>query len=250
MPWTVLIVDDHQGFRAGARALLEAEGFNVLGEAADGESAVEQARRLRPQVVLLDVQLPGIDGFAVAERLAAEPGRPGGGARLEPGPAGLPREAGGNAGPRVRHEGGVLGRVPDVAAALTAPGAGVDVATGLVLAAAGAVALARGRGPLLLVAGAAWLAGDVWGELVYAHRGPLAHLLLGLSPVTALAYVDGLVPPLARSPSITLALAAAVVLAAAWRSGPLPRPPGAGARRRSPARSPSQAPRRARRSAS
>ena len=76
MAWTVLIVDDHAGFRSGARSLLEAEGFDVLGEAADGESAVEQARRLRPQVVLLDVQLPGIDGFAVAERLAAEPAAP------------------------------------------------------------------------------------------------------------------------------------------------------------------------------
>ena len=76
MPWTVLIVDDHQGFREGARALLEAEGFDVLGEAADGESAVEQARSLRPEVVLLDVQLPGSDGFAVAERLAAEPAAP------------------------------------------------------------------------------------------------------------------------------------------------------------------------------
>jgi DNA-binding NarL/FixJ family response regulator len=74
--WTVLIVDDHAGFRAGARALLEADGFDVLGEAADGESAVEQVRRLRPQVVLLDVQLPAMDGFAVAERLAAEPFAP------------------------------------------------------------------------------------------------------------------------------------------------------------------------------
>jgi DNA-binding NarL/FixJ family response regulator len=76
MAWTVLIVDDHAAFRAGARALLEADGFDVVGEAADGESAVEQARRLRPEVVLLDVQLPGIDGFAVAERLAAEPAAP------------------------------------------------------------------------------------------------------------------------------------------------------------------------------
>jgi DNA-binding NarL/FixJ family response regulator len=73
---TVLIVDDHAGFRAGARALLEADGFDVLGEAVDGESALEQARRLRPEVVVLDVQLPGIDGFAVAERLAAEPAAP------------------------------------------------------------------------------------------------------------------------------------------------------------------------------
>jgi DNA-binding NarL/FixJ family response regulator len=74
--WSVLIVDDHAGFRTSARALLEADGFDVLGEAADGESAVEQARRLRPQVVLLDVQLPGMDGFAVAESLAAEPSSP------------------------------------------------------------------------------------------------------------------------------------------------------------------------------
>lgn len=76
MSWTVLIVDDHQGFRAGARALLEAEGFRVLGEAADGEAAVAAAQRLHPQVVLLDVQLPGLDGFAVAERLAADPAGP------------------------------------------------------------------------------------------------------------------------------------------------------------------------------
>ena len=76
MSSTVLIVDDHAAFRAGARALLEVDGFDVVGEAADGESAIEQARRLRPEVVLLDVQLPGIDGFAVAERLAAEPFAP------------------------------------------------------------------------------------------------------------------------------------------------------------------------------
>jgi DNA-binding NarL/FixJ family response regulator len=74
--WSVLIVDDHAGFRSGARALLEADGFDVLGEAADGQSAMQEARRLRPQVVLLDVQLPGMDGFAVAERLAAEPSAP------------------------------------------------------------------------------------------------------------------------------------------------------------------------------
>jgi DNA-binding NarL/FixJ family response regulator len=74
--WSVLIVDDHAGFRSSARALLEADGYEVLGEAADGESAVEEARRLRPQVVLLDIQLPGMDGFAVAETLAAEPSGP------------------------------------------------------------------------------------------------------------------------------------------------------------------------------
>jgi DNA-binding NarL/FixJ family response regulator len=69
--WSLLIVDDHADFRAGARALLEVDGFEVLGEAADGASALEAARRLRPQVVLLDVQLPGMDGFDIAERLAA-----------------------------------------------------------------------------------------------------------------------------------------------------------------------------------
>ena len=68
---TVLIVDDHADFRASARALLEAEGFNVVGEAAGGEEALAEVARLGPDVVLLDVQLPGEDGFAIAKRLAA-----------------------------------------------------------------------------------------------------------------------------------------------------------------------------------
>jgi DNA-binding NarL/FixJ family response regulator len=67
---TVLIVDDHAAFRSAARALLEAGGFEVVGHAADGRSAVAAARSLGPAIVLLDVQLPDIDGFAVAERLA------------------------------------------------------------------------------------------------------------------------------------------------------------------------------------
>lgn len=66
----VLIVDDHPSFRASARMLLEAEGYEVVGEAPDGEAALEAAARLRPDLVLLDVNLPGLDGFAVAERLA------------------------------------------------------------------------------------------------------------------------------------------------------------------------------------
>ena len=70
VPSRVLIVDDHEGFRAAAHALLEAEGFVVVGEAGDGPGAVEAVGRLRPDVVLLDVQLPGIDGFGVAELLA------------------------------------------------------------------------------------------------------------------------------------------------------------------------------------
>ncbi len=76
VPVTVLIVDDHAGFRASARALLDAEGFLVVGEAGDGGSALEQVHRLRPDVVLLDIQLPGMDGFTVAERIAADPGPP------------------------------------------------------------------------------------------------------------------------------------------------------------------------------
>ena len=67
---TVVIVDDHPGFRSSARALLEAEGFAVVGEADDGQSALAAIGQLRPRVVLLDVQLPDIDGFEVAERLA------------------------------------------------------------------------------------------------------------------------------------------------------------------------------------
>jgi DNA-binding NarL/FixJ family response regulator len=70
VPCTVLIVDDHAGFRLFARALLEAEGFAVVGEAEDAVSALAAAARLRPRVVLLDVELPGTDGFGVAEQLA------------------------------------------------------------------------------------------------------------------------------------------------------------------------------------
>jgi DNA-binding NarL/FixJ family response regulator len=67
---SVLIVDDHEEFRRSARALLEAEGFEVVGEAADGASALIRAARLHPRLVLLDVQLPDLDGFEVAARLS------------------------------------------------------------------------------------------------------------------------------------------------------------------------------------
>ena len=72
----VLIVDDHPSFRASARVLLEAEGFDVVGEAADGAAALTEAGRLRPEVVLLDVQLPDIDGFDVAARLTGDADSP------------------------------------------------------------------------------------------------------------------------------------------------------------------------------
>ena len=66
---SVLIVDDHAPFRSAVRLLLERGGFNVVGEAGDGDAAVEAVRRLAPEVVLLDVQLPGEDGFAICERI-------------------------------------------------------------------------------------------------------------------------------------------------------------------------------------
>ena len=73
---TLLIVDDHPEFRTSASALLEAEGFDVVGEAADGPGAIEAVDRLRPDVVLLDIQLPGLDGLSVAEQLASTPDPP------------------------------------------------------------------------------------------------------------------------------------------------------------------------------
>lgn len=71
MTLTLLIVDDHDEFRRFMVSELGHDGFDVAGEAVDGESALDAADRLRPDVVLLDVQLPGIDGFEVARRLAA-----------------------------------------------------------------------------------------------------------------------------------------------------------------------------------
>jgi DNA-binding NarL/FixJ family response regulator len=76
MSRTVLIVDDHPSFRATARMLLECDGWTVVGEAPDGFTGLREAQRLRPALVLLDVNLPDIDGFDVAARLTAEPGAP------------------------------------------------------------------------------------------------------------------------------------------------------------------------------
>jgi DNA-binding NarL/FixJ family response regulator len=67
---TLLIVDDHAGFRSLARRLLTWGGFEVVGEAAGGLEAVAVVRELRPDVVLLDIQLPDIDGFEVTAQLA------------------------------------------------------------------------------------------------------------------------------------------------------------------------------------
>ena len=73
---SVLIVDDHPSFRTSARLLLECEGYRVVGEAEDGLSALRAVERLAPDFVLLDVQLPDIDGFEVAARLLAGNGGP------------------------------------------------------------------------------------------------------------------------------------------------------------------------------
>jgi len=70
MPKTVLIVDDHAGFRSIASMILANAGYDVVGEAADGGEALEVARRLQPDAVLLDIELPDMTGFAVAESLA------------------------------------------------------------------------------------------------------------------------------------------------------------------------------------
>ena len=68
---SVLIVDDHPSFRTSARRVLEASGYAVVGEVADGAEAIAAAGALEPDLVLLDVQLPDLNGFEVAERLAA-----------------------------------------------------------------------------------------------------------------------------------------------------------------------------------
>ena len=65
----VLIVDDHDSFRVFARSLLEAEGCDVVAEAADGRSALVGVAEARPDLVLLDIQLPDMDGFEVTHRL-------------------------------------------------------------------------------------------------------------------------------------------------------------------------------------
>lgn len=73
----VIVVDDHAVFRSRLRRLLQVAGHEVVAEAADGHSALAAVRRLRPDLVLLDVQLPDMDGFEVAELLAVEDAKTG-----------------------------------------------------------------------------------------------------------------------------------------------------------------------------
>jgi DNA-binding response OmpR family regulator len=72
----IVIVDDDPSFLATVRLLLEAEGFAVVGEALTGLAGVAAATRLDPDIVLVDVNLPDIDGFEVVERLADQEGAP------------------------------------------------------------------------------------------------------------------------------------------------------------------------------
>lgn len=73
---SVLVVDDHQGFREVARTLLTSMGLRVVGDVETGEQALEAVERLRPDIVLLDVQLPGMDGIEIARRLVSDPDPP------------------------------------------------------------------------------------------------------------------------------------------------------------------------------
>ncbi|CAG8863265.1 Virulence factors putative positive transcription regulator BvgA [Pseudomonas fluorescens] len=66
---TVLMVDDHPVIRLSIRLLLERERFKVVGETGDGVDAVQLARQLRPDIVILDIGLPGLDGMEVIKRL-------------------------------------------------------------------------------------------------------------------------------------------------------------------------------------
>lgn len=71
-PIRVLLADDHAMFRAGLAALINLEGeLVVVGEASNGEEAVDQARRLKPDVVVMDISMPGSGGLAATRRIAA-----------------------------------------------------------------------------------------------------------------------------------------------------------------------------------
>ncbi len=206
---TVLIVDDHEGFRVAARALLEAEGFAVVGEAADGRDALTEVERLRPDVVLLDIQLPDIDGFSVATRLATAASPPDVvlvssreadtyGLRLANAPARGYLAKRDLSGAALAHpspdrpwrvarlvlvSGGLaLGLARERAAfGWDDPRRWIpDLVVGLTFigAAAATVPGGQGTGWLLAATGFAWFAGNIDDTLLFLHRGPLVHALV------------------------------------------------------------------------
>lgn len=65
----ILIVDDHEALRAGVRTVLEAHGFEVCGEADNGQEALARALQLRPDLVILDITMPVLDGFSAAREI-------------------------------------------------------------------------------------------------------------------------------------------------------------------------------------
>ncbi len=71
MSRSIVIIDDNPGFRASARRVLEDEGCLVLAEAGDGESGVELVLEHSPDIAIVDIQLPGMDGFEVTRRIGA-----------------------------------------------------------------------------------------------------------------------------------------------------------------------------------
>ena len=72
LPLRILVVDDHAGFRSLARRLLAADGFDVVGEAGTGADGIAASASLRPDAVLVDLQLPDVDGFEVSRRLSEQ----------------------------------------------------------------------------------------------------------------------------------------------------------------------------------
>ncbi len=71
-PWRVLIAEDEALIRLDLKEMLEEEGYSVVGEASDGQQAIDLAVSLRPDLVILDVKMPVLDGISAAERVAAD----------------------------------------------------------------------------------------------------------------------------------------------------------------------------------